>query len=293
MDLLREALGDETFTYLGFSYGAKLGAEYARQFPDRVRALVLDAPSDPDVGPVRITERQVAGFEHSFESWVDGCADDPCDRLGGDATLVDLLSGRRVPSPAGVRPAATIMAATSALLVAEQSWSYLDDALAEAALGDSGSLHEAIDNWYGRVDDPAEPETMDAQLVINCNDAAPGPPRRVIRSVARRLAEQYPVYGQYGAGWLLGCKYWAVERHVLPTPSAPTAPPIVVVGTRHDPATPYAGAVALAKVLGSGHLLTWEGETHTAYGQTDCVTEAVDAYLVDLVVPEDGTVCPA
>ena len=80
---------------------------------------------------------------------------------------------------------------------------------------------------------------------------------------------------------------------MLPTPSAPTAPPIVVVGTRHDPATPYAGAVALAKVLGSGHLLTWEGETHTAYGQTDCVTEAVDAYLVDLVVPEDGTVCPA
>ena len=133
MDLLREALGDEKFTYLGFSYGAKLGAEYARQFPDRVRALVLDAPSDPDVGPVRITQRQVAGFEHSFESWADGCADRPsCDRLGGDARsfFVDLLEraeGFPIPSgrPQGDVPAtaATIMAATSAFLVSEQSWS--------------------------------------------------------------------------------------------------------------------------------------------------------------------------
>jgi hypothetical protein len=71
------------------------------------------------------------------------------------------------------------------------------------------------------------------------------------------------------------------------------APPIVVVGTRHDPATPYAGAVAMARVLGSGHLLTWNGHTHTAYGQSDCINRLVDKYLLDLTLPAEGTVCPA
>src|SRR3712207_1384776 len=48
MDLLRESLGDEQLTYLGYSYGTTLGSTYAELFPDRVRALVLDAAVDPD-----------------------------------------------------------------------------------------------------------------------------------------------------------------------------------------------------------------------------------------------------
>ena len=48
MDRLREALGDEQLTYLGYSYGTTLGSTYAELFPDKVRALVLDAAVDPD-----------------------------------------------------------------------------------------------------------------------------------------------------------------------------------------------------------------------------------------------------
>lgn len=39
--------------------------------------------------------------------------------------------------------------------------------------------------------------------------------------------------------------------------------------------------------------LTWEGASHTAYGQTECITRMVDDYLVSLVVPAPGTRCPA
>ena len=264
---------------------------------------MLDAPSHPRDDPIGIVERQVAAFEAAYDAWVANCPERPsCDRLGGDprAFLEGLLArARRMPIPSG-RPLgdvpasdATIMTATTGLLYSEQSWSFLDDALAEAALGDSGSLHEAIDNWLGRVHDPEQPEAPDANLVINCTDARPGPPKPAILAAARRLEARYTVFGRYGSGWLVGCKYWTGVRHVLPVPEAAGAPPIVVVGTRHDPATPYAGAVAMARILGSGHLLTWEGFTHTAYGQTDCVNEAVDAYLVDLVVPDEGATCPA
>ena len=50
-----------------------------------------------------------------------------------------------------------------------------------------------------------------------------------------------------------------------------------MVGTTGDPATPYEQTPRLAEMLGVGRVLTWEGEGHTAYPQTPCITDAVDA----------------
>ena len=71
------------------------------------------------------------------------------------------------------------------------------------------------------------------------------------------------------------------------------APPVLVIGTVNDPATPYASAKVLARTLASGRLLTWRGEGHTAYPKTRCVTAAVDAYLVNLKVPAANATCAA
>ena len=40
LDELREALGEDRLTYLGYSYGTSIGAVYATLFPDNVRALI-------------------------------------------------------------------------------------------------------------------------------------------------------------------------------------------------------------------------------------------------------------
>ena len=74
-------------------------------------------------------------------------------------------------------------------------------------------------------------------------------------------------------------------------PARPGAPPIVVVGSTGDPATPYAWAVALSKQLESGVLVTRQGEGHTGYEFSACVKAAVDTYLVDLTVPKAGLTC--
>jgi hypothetical protein len=66
----------------------------------------------------------------------------------------------------------------------------------------------------------------------------------------------------------------------------------VVVGTTGDPATPYENTAELAKMLGTGQVLTWEGEGHTAYPSTKCIVDAVDGYLIDLQVPKAGLRCP-
>jgi pimeloyl-ACP methyl ester carboxylesterase len=47
LDLLRRAVGDTRLNYIGYSYGTYLGATYANLFPNKVRALALDANTDP------------------------------------------------------------------------------------------------------------------------------------------------------------------------------------------------------------------------------------------------------
>ncbi len=66
----------------------------------------------------------------------------------------------------------------------------------------------------------------------------------------------------------------------------------MVVGTTNDPATPYEWSVALADQLSSGVLITRVGEGHTGYNKGNaCVDAAVEAYLLQGTVPEDGLRC--
>jgi len=70
------------------------------------------------------------------------------------------------------------------------------------------------------------------------------------------------------------------------------APPILVVGTTHDPATPYAWSQALAAALDSGVLVTLDADGHTAVpARNACIAALVEAYLIDLAAPADGTTC--
>ena len=80
------------------------------------------------------------------------------------------------------------------------------------------------------------------------------------------------------------------DRHPI---TAQGAAPIVVIGTTHDPATPYSMAQGLSGQLASGVLVSVEGWNHTAYrrGANRCVVNAVEDYLVKGTVPADGLMC--
>jgi hypothetical protein len=133
---------------------------------------------------------------------------------------------------------------------------------------------------------------FEAFLGIGCLDA-PSPTIDELATMADDIATDAPFFGASTAWLSAPCALWPVPADTTPGPvTAKGAPPIVVIGTSNDPATPLKWAVSLADELESGHLIVHEGEGHTAYAQgNDCVDKAVDDYLVDLKVPKDGLRC--
>ncbi len=309
MDRLRAALGDEQLTYLGYSYGTTLGSTYAELFPERVRALVLDAAVDPDtdaaIDAQANAEASAAGLEAGFDAFAGGCTtlisgcpvgENPRQfvyDLLGQAALAPIPSS--TPGETRVGTPGVVMTAVTAAMYDPASWPQLSQSLRAAQAGDSAGLFSLADSYAQRQDDGTYANLFDAFVAINCADTPEDVSfsREQVAQLAVDWGFRYPLFGADAAAGLYLCTAWDAPRTPLPERDAAGSAPIVVVGTAGDPVTPLPFAVDLAEALTSGVLVTWQGQGHTAYPRTDCVTGAVNAYLIDLVVPQDGLVCPA
>ncbi|PWW23694.1 alpha/beta hydrolase family protein [Geodermatophilus normandii] len=305
MDLLRESLGDEQLTFLGYSYGTTLGSTYAELFPENVRAMVLDAAVDPDADPQADAEAQAAGLEAGFDAFAANCTSlvSGCPIGADPRRFVQDLMGAAAAAPiASSTPGETrtatpgvILTAVAAALYDSGSWPQLSQSLAAASTGDAAGLFALADAYRGRLADGSYTNQLDANIAINCADTAEDVTysEEEVLQLAQDWNQRYPLFGAYAAASLYTCGVWDAERTPLPERDADGSAPILVVGTTGDPVTPLPGAEDMAEDLTAGTLLVWQGQEHTAYPKTDCVTAAVDAYLIDLTAPQDGLTCPA
>jgi pimeloyl-ACP methyl ester carboxylesterase len=303
MDRIRAATGDDKLNYLGFSYGTELGAVYAHLFPQRIRVAVLDGAVDPQTtgDAVASGEQQIAGFESSFDQFAADCATRPaCKPLGNARNAVAALvhAARAAPiasSRAGDKRKATggnVLYAVLSALYSKQLWPVLASALIAAEHGDAKGLFALDDEYSERDPDGHYSNILDVFQAVSCNDQKSDPTDPVIQAAAARWATRFPLFGLWSAATLFQCQTWPKARHPIPPETAPGSEPILVVGNLHDPATPYAGAVNMARTLGTGVLLTWDGEGHTSYLQSRCIDDKVDAYLIDATPPAPNTTCP-
>jgi pimeloyl-ACP methyl ester carboxylesterase len=304
LDRIRAALGEDDLTYLGFSYGTELGAQYAHLFPHRVGALVLDGAVDPLADDIASFADQLAGFEQAFDQFAAWCRQhQPCSALGDPRRSVYDLAAQarsaplRSSAPGEKRTVTGSMVELAVLsgLYSQSYWTFLGNALIAAKHGDARGLLQLVDLYNQRDSDGHFSNIADANAAIGCNDSEPGPSDATIRATARSWVRRFPLFGRSSVPALFTCQQWPADRTVPPRPTARTADAkILVVGNVHDPATPYQGAKNLTRTLGNAVLLTWDGEGHTSYLQgRDCVVAAVDAYLLDGSVPPAGTTCPA
>ncbi len=112
LDAIRAAVGDDKLTYLGYSYGTRIGAAYAEAYPDKVRAMILDGAVDPNADPIEADIDQAAAFQQAFNDYAADCAKDPTCPLGTDPAkavdvyrdLVDPLVDKPMPHHRPARP---------------------------------------------------------------------------------------------------------------------------------------------------------------------------------------------
>ena len=303
LDLIRQAVGDEKLNYLGFSYGTLIGSLYAERFPDHIRAMALDGALDPSLDLEHLRAGQGKAFETALKHFLADCAKRRgCVFHGGGATtrafdrLMKSIDKHALPTPQirdrrKVGPGLASSAVLGAMY-SESSWPSLAAALALAERGDGSIMLLISDPFRGRKENGTYSNQQDAYTANTCLDFPAPTDVATYTSWAKALEKSAPHFAQQVAYNDLPCAFWPVPATGRPHKvSAPNAPPIVVVGTTGDPATPYAWAKALVQQLETSSLITRRGEGHTGYLSSTCVSRAVDAYLLDLKVPKKGLTC--
>jgi pimeloyl-ACP methyl ester carboxylesterase len=301
MDALREGLGDEKLTYAGFSYGTFIGATYAEMFPDKVRALVLDGALDPNLKGEEFVYGQAIGFESQLEAFLADCAANTACKFysnGDPGAAYDAIQAsiEAMPMPAGngrVLGPGEFSYGVAGALYRNTRWPALAEALAAAAMGDASKLIDLSDGYTGRSGSGKYSNTLEVYYAVTSIDTVFTKDAATYDALVADLAVNAPRLGIYFPYTAFPSARWTVQAWRQPGPVvAEGAPPILVVGSTGDPATPHAWSVSLAEQLSSGVLLTREGDGHVAFLKgNDCIDRAIADYLVDLVVPQDKTVC--
>ncbi|MBE7953577.1 alpha/beta hydrolase [Microbacterium oxydans] len=301
MDLIRALLGDKQLNYLGYSYGTFLGATYAKLYPEKAGRLVLDGAIDPAVPGLEVGATQALGFESALRAYMQDCLDSgECPFNGSvDEAMADLgallASVDSTPLKSGdgrMLGADSLMTAIIAALYSQDSWGYLTQALDEALQGDPTSALFLADFYNGRENGTYTDNSTEAFRAYNCMDYPVEDDPAAEAATNAKIAEGAPTIAPYWAG-PDSCSVWPYP----PTGTrgeikAEGAGPILVIGTTNDPATPYEWSESLANQLEEGVLITRVGEGHTGYNKGNaCVDDAVEAFLLDDVVPEDGLRC--
>ncbi|HEY7597196.1 MAG TPA: alpha/beta hydrolase [Actinophytocola sp.] len=302
MDVLRSALGDDKLTYVGFSYGTRIGSAYAEAFPKNVRALVLDGAVDPTQNQIDSTVAQGAGFEKAFGDFVAWCVKrDDCalgsDKDAAQGKFSDLIRPlAEHPVDVDGRPLSYEDATTGVVqaLYSQQLWENLNTGLNELRNQQGRTLMFLADLYLERGQDGTYTTTQDAFTAIHCVDDPRITDPKQIKDLNTRYKKAAPFLddGNPPGTARDACAFWPVPETSKPhVPKVEGVPPVLVISTTNDPATPYQAGVALAKAL-KGGLLTYEATQHTIFLQgNSCVDDAGAKYLIDLRLPKEGTRC--
>ncbi|MCW5251109.1 alpha/beta hydrolase [Streptomyces sp. SHP 1-2] len=292
LDVIRAALGESGLNYLGVSYGTYLGSVYATLFPGHVRRMVVDSVVNPSREKIwyQANLDQDVAFEKRWKDWQDWvAANDAVYHLGTTRAQVQAqwlalrATAERAPIGGVVGPAELIGFFQSAPYY-DSGWAPVASVLSRYAAGDTRAVVDAA------APDPADTagniasENSNAvYTAVECADAKWPTDWRTWDRDNTRLHRDNPFITWANAWMNLPCATWpGPQRTPVDVRTGKGLPPVLIVQSERDAATPYPGAVELHQRLRGSRLITERNAgSHGVTGLLNpCVNDRVDAYLL-------------
>ncbi|GAA2812865.1 alpha/beta hydrolase [Streptomyces showdoensis] len=303
LDVIRAALGEKKLNFVGVSYGTYLGAVYGTMYPDHVRRMVVDSVVNPAKSNIwyQANLEQDIAFEGRLKDWMTWVAQhDDTFHLG--KTLAEVqqqwvtlrAAAKKAPLGGKVGPAELINFFQSAPYY-DSSWIPVAEAWSAYAQGDPQPLIDgAAPDLTDTAGNIASENGNAVYTAVECADAPwPTSWKKWDRDNSR-LHEQNPFMTWANAWMNLPCATWSGPRQ-QPTQvkTGKGLPPVLIVQSERDAATPYAGAVELHKRFKGSRLITEKGAG--SHGVTNlvnsCINPKVEAYLLTGKVDSQDVTC--
>ena len=292
-EAVRILLGGEPMNFLGASYGTTLGSVYATMFPDNIRSLVLDGAVLPDAGlliPDEIVdlEIQLERLDASCEAWAD------CPLPDGWIAAAEELEATLEKGPIGPLTLGEFFNTVGVPFSAPSWMPDLAFGMADALDGDGTTLDSLNDFLLTPLPGTGNPaEYAGGLAAIHCADGIEWSQvdSTELLSVAEDTAAANPDFGPFIG---IPCDLWPVQGDGLPAIDYRGDAPVLVIGNTGDAITPLRYAEQMAEAFGDqARLLTWDATGHVAFSWgSSCIDDLTMAYLIDLTLPDEGTICP-
>lgn len=283
LEAIRKALGAETWSLAGYSFGTRLAQTYARRYPNRVRAVVLDGvvPFDAD-----LTADLAPAMERSLDYVMTRCEKSEECRAHFPDTKQALV---RIATRLEKTPVA-IQVTDTAGRTLSGSFTRWDFAYAVRGML-YGPLAAFLPSWVQHAERTGDfsafaqvywqrsrwvgdSTSLALHLGVYCSEDLPF----IDSTKAARRAQGTLIGPRYYQEYRAGCASWPMPRAVaeMRTPWKSDIPVLLLSGER-DPVTPPEYGERVARSLTRSRHIVIRGGGHAE--QSPCKTQVVASFL--------------
>ncbi|MCW2254626.1 pimeloyl-ACP methyl ester carboxylesterase [Providencia alcalifaciens] len=303
VDRIRQALNDNKLTAVSYSYGTQVALLYAERFPSTTRALVMDGVVNIDEAKDYYTVwlNYYRGYQKTFERFATWCAETGSCPLSADKVvatqqyrnLLNQLHYQPLVGEQGQQVSAEhLISMTTYHLLWRSSWQSLATTINQLS---AGIVSKETIQLLDTSESFAE---LDALNVINCADQSMQDlSRSELLHKQQRMNEaftaiNYQPYREDDSLSLCSIWPWKNSVHAKRPVNVPNLPQLLFVSQRHDPATSWHNARAMATLFRSPQI-TLEGDGHTVAltGENLFVDNRVVEYLINPDRKLNDSVC--
>ncbi|KAI2631592.1 TAP-like protein-domain-containing protein [Xylaria nigripes] len=303
-EAVRIALGEKA-SYLGLSYGTQLFGQYAQFYPDSFRAIILDGNLQHSQSESTNSLVEGTTYEATLKQLFAWCASSEECALHNDdieavfVRVTDKLSAAPIPAPGcddkvcrSDLSLEDLLFSVQEYLASLSAWPVFAEALSEADHGNATIFSSVI--GLAGASDVYTDSLLYAGTAIGCQDWTHASTQLADLIEKQRLGAVFMplTFGASQSFKLqVQCIDWPANLSDPPTPiSYKGKTKILMLNSLYDPETSYTWALGLHSEMENTVLVTRNGSGHTSYLNNGEMTQIGTAYLVNLTLPEPGTI---